>query len=233
VKVLEKIAAPYEQIDLNTILDIALSGIKIVENKIYGPVYPRLVKKYAIKFLCNKLNSEMPEGSEDWDWPQIKEYFDKNLSSYPIGYIAFSYAMAKTESTLQGKTGVANRISVNEIIKSMKQRSAEIQQGEASDFINCFKQSIGKAVSLKVMPPNAYYTVENEKTIRMRVDNCIYKDICEAFIKESVLKYDGSTVCSVGRMITTYIELELGPNYDYKLEKFASPNCDVRIIKTD
>ncbi|MBS7251883.1 MAG: hypothetical protein KIH08_15030 [Candidatus Freyarchaeota archaeon] len=228
---MERINASYEQVDFNTILDIALSGIKIIEDKIYGPVYPRLVKRYAMQFLCNKLNIEVPEGSEDWDWPRISEYIDKNLEAYPMGYTAFSYAMAKTEAVLQGKTGVSNRVSINELIKSIKNRFKEIQQ--ASDFISCFKQAIEKVVALKVMPPNAFYKIENEKVIKLEVNACVYKDICEAFIKESVRKYDGSTVCSVGRMITTYIELELGPNYDYKLEKFASPNCEVTIIQID
>lgn len=226
------INASYENVDLNIIFDIALSGVKVVENKIYGPVYPRLVKKYVMQFFCNKLNLKTPEGSEDWDWPQIKEYLDKNLEGYPYGYIAFPYAMAKTESTLQGKTGIANRISINEIIKSMKQRVTDVQQAEVIDFINCFKQAIEKVVALKVMPPNANYIVEDEKTIKLEVNNCVYKDVCEAFIKESVLKYDGSPVCSIGRMILTYIELDLGPDLDYMLEKFANPNCNIRIMKT-
>ncbi len=230
---MDRIAAPYEQVDLNTLADIAISGVKVVETKVYGPVYPRLVKRYTMRFEADKLGEEPPEGSEEWEWSKIKDYLEKNLESYPYGFVALPYAMAKTEAVLQGTTGVANRISINEIAKSLNIQLGKDQQTEITDFANCFKESVDKLVALKVMPPSTSYSIEDENTFKLVVDNCFFKDVCEAFMKEKVRKYDGSTVCSIARMITTYIELELGPGHDYILDEFANPNCTARIIKTD
>ncbi len=229
---MEKIKTIYSQIDFETLVDMSISNTKIVEDKVYGPVYPRMVKKYTIQFEADKLGKEKPEGSEEWEWSELKDYLKKNADKYPKGFNAILYAMAKTEAVLQGKTGVSNRISINEMAKGMEKRLGA-KPVSVSDFINAFIQIVDKLAAFKVMPPEASYSSKDEKTVNFVVENCAYKDVCEAFKNENITKYNGTSVCSIGRMIATYLELELSPDYDYILDEFANPNCKVRIIKTD
>ena len=249
-----KIDTPYIQIDSNTIVDIGIANSKIVDNKLYGPVYTRLVKKYTMQFVADKLGEEPPEGSEDWEWFQVKEYLERIHEKYPKFFNALLYGMVKTESVLQGKTGVGTRISINEMVKSMDKRvwwlkvitkvesSTDIsstedfipESNEFSDLVGLFKNVIDKLVSFKVLPPGASYSVENENVIKFAVENCAYKDSCAAYQAENITKFDGNYVCSMGRMICTYMEVELlSPYYDYLLEQFGNPICSARIIKTD
>ncbi len=248
-----KIETPYVQIDSNTIVDIGISNSKIVDNKLYGPVYTRLTKKYAIRFVADKIGEEPPKGSEDWEWSQIKGYFESKQEKYPKLFNALLYGLVKTESVLQGKTGVGTRISINEMVKSMDKRvwwlkmmnkvekSSTLtattdflpETSEALDFKDIFKSVVDKLVSFKILPTSASYSVEDENTIKFAVADCDYKDSCAAYQAENITKIDGNHVCSMGRMICTYLEIEmLSPDYDYVLEHFANPHCSARIIKT-
>ena len=247
-----KIDTPYAQIDSNTIVDIGIANSKIVDNKLYGPVYTRLVKKYTMQFVADKLGEEPPEGSEDWEWFQVKEYLERIHEKYPKFFNALLYGMVKTESYLQGKTGVGTRISINEMVKSMDKRvwwlkmmnkiesSSTItstadflpESSEVSNLEDVFKQVIDKLVSFKILPPYASYSVEDENTIKFAVNYCAYKDSCAAYQAENITKFDGNYVCSMGRILCTYLEIEmLSPDYDYLLEKFGNPICSAWIIK--
>ncbi len=228
----ERVVTPYERIEFGTLVDLSISNSRIVEDKIYGPVYPRLVKRFAVRFESEKLGEEPPEGAEEWDWPQVKGYLEKNLDRYPYGFNALLYAMAKTEATLQGTSGVANRVSINEMAKHMDRKLGVEGSGRVSSFEEVFRQPVEKLAALRVLPPGLNYSIEEENTARFVVEDCAYRDVCEAFHKEKITKYNGEDICSIGRMITTYIELELSPDYDYHLEDFASPQCSVRITKS-
>ncbi|MEM3593266.1 MAG: hypothetical protein QXS27_00900, partial [Candidatus Jordarchaeaceae archaeon] len=191
---MEKIKTPYSQIDFDTIVDIGISNAKTVDNKLFGPVYSRFVKKFAIEFEANKLGEKPPEGFEEWNWDQLKEYLKKNLEKYPRGFGALPYAMARTEAYLAGSSGVVRRITVNEMAKAMNiqyksmtgaQKSPESQN---SDIGSGFKQISEKLIAFKVLPPGVSYKVEDENTIMMEVENCAFTDVCRAFQVDKVVK---------------------------------------------
>ena len=227
----EKIGTPYEKIDFNTITEMSISLSNLVDNKLYGPVYTRFVKRFTTLFESEKLREEKPVGSEEWEWPKIKEYLGKNLVRYPRGFNAILYAMAKTETVLQGYSGIANRFSLNQMAKGMNKLLGPNQQSEFSDFASAFKQIANKLVSLKVFPSNAGYSVEDENTIKFTVDKCPFKDICEKFRAEKITRYGEKDICSIGSMLSTYISLEFSPNYDYSVKEFVNPHCEVEFSK--
>jgi hypothetical protein len=43
--------------------------------------HTRYVKKFATQFEADKLGEEPPEGSNEWKWPQMKEYLEKKLEN--------------------------------------------------------------------------------------------------------------------------------------------------------
>ena len=230
---MNKIDTPYKQIEFNTLTETSISLSKLIDDKLYGPVYTRLVKKYTMQFVAKKLGEEPPEGSDEWDWSRIKEYLMKNLDRYPYIFNALLYAMAKTEIVLQGKTGIGNRVSLNEMAKSMNKQLGNTQQSVSSNLASVFKQTVNKLVAFKVFPSNASYSVEDENTIKFTVDKCAFKDVCEAFRKEKITRHGEKDICSIGSMISTYISLDFSPANDYMVENFANPHCNVKFIKTE
>lgn len=228
---MESIKAPYDKIDFDTLMETSISFATLVDTKLYGPVFTRLSRIYALRFFANRIDEKPPEGSDEWNWTRVKEYFAKNKDSYPYGFNALMYGMAKTEALLQGSTGVANRLSINMMAKNMAKQQGD-KQIEFWDLVSAFKQTADMFVALRIMPPKASYMVENGK-VRFTVDNCSYKDTCEAFRKEKIIKYDLTAVCCISRILCTYIELKLSPDYDYSVKEFANPHCKIDFLKKE
>nr|MDO8079163.1 hypothetical protein [Candidatus Freyarchaeota archaeon] len=239
---MNRIDTPYEQIDFDTIVDIGISNAKIVDDKLFGPVYTRFVKKFAIQFEAERLGEEPPLGSDEWDWPQVKDYLRKNLGRYPRGFGALLYAMARTEAYLAGTSGVVRRITVNEMAKAMnkqwKSMTAANSLSESSgksDIGSVFKQIADKLVAFKVIPPGVNYSVADEKTVRIDIEDCAFTDVCSAFQADKVVKYTRTRVCALATMICSYYGVDLPSDsdydYDYNVDNFANPKCVVQVMK--
>jgi hypothetical protein len=87
-------------------------------------------------------------------------------------------------------------------------------------------------VFLKIMPPNASYSAKDGK-VMLTVEKCAYKDACDAFRRDKIIKFDSTAVCCVSRILCTYIELQLSPDYDYSVKSFANPHCEVEFLKKE
>ena len=162
---MERIETPYNEIDFHTILDIGIANVKIVEEKLFGPVYTRFVKKFALEFAAKKLGDTLPEGSEEWDLSQVKNYLKSNIEQYPHIFGALMYGMARAEAYLAGSSGVVRRITVNEMAKAMNKKLESInKQGNTRQDISSidigseFKQVVNKLTIFKTMPPGASYS---------------------------------------------------------------------------
>lgn len=211
---------PYEQVDGNALLELCIAILQNQE-KVYGPVYGRIAKKYTMQFESNKIGEKPPEESQEWNWQQVKEYLKKNFEKYPYGFNALIYSMGKAEAELQGSTGTSQRIGTTTVAKQMEAS----QQGQASNITEAWKQSVNKLMFFKIVPPQVSYAEGDEKTVNYMISNCPFKDGCDAFHKEKIHKADGKPICSIGRMVSSDIGQKIGAGCDYYLEVFASPNC--------
>ncbi len=238
---MERIETPYNEIDFHTILDIGIANVKIVEEKLFGPVYTRFVKKFALEFAAKKLGDTLPEGSEEWDLSQVKNYLKSNIEQYPHIFGALMYGMARAEAYLAGSSGVVRRITVNEMAKAMNKKLESInKQGNTRQDISSidigseFKQVVNKLTIFKTMPPGASYSVMDASTVKMEVDNCPYSEVCKAFHTEKVVTYSRAHVCSIATMICAYLALGIPSgsdyDYDYNLDEFTNTKCKVRIM---
>nr|MDO8079156.1 hypothetical protein [Candidatus Freyarchaeota archaeon] len=222
---MSKIEVEYKQVDIKSLLDFCIVFIQN-EEKMYGPVYTRLVKKYAVEFVAKRLGEEPPEGSDEWDWPQVKEYLEKNLVRYPYIFNAIVYAGAKTEITLQGKTGTS-RIAAAKVAKQLNVG----QHSEALNLAQAWKQTVDAFVTFKVMPPDTSYSIEDENTIKIIVDNCPFKDSCDAFIAENITRFGGGYICGIGQSLSYNIRDQIIADCDFAVQEFSNPKCTVRIVK--
>jgi hypothetical protein len=225
LKKMDKIEVQYGQIDFKALLDFSIVYIQN-EEKMYGPVYGRMAKRYAMQFVAKRLGEKPPEGSEDWDWSRIKEYLNKNLERYPYIFNALLYAMGKTEATLQGATGTS-RITAAKVANQLGFN----QPSEVSDIVEVWKQTVDAWVSFKVMPPDTSYSVEDENTIKYVVHDCPYKDSCDAFLAEKITNRDGSPICGIGRGLSSVMGQKIVTGCDYILDELRNPKCIVRIVK--
>lgn len=221
---MEKIETPYDQVDANTIFDVGIAVLQRQE-KLYGSVFSRMAKRHTVEFVAKKIGENPPEGAEDWEWPQVKEYLQKNLEKYPYGYNALLYAMGKSEATLQGATGTSQRIGTTEVAKQMEAGEA----GEVTSLADAWKQSVDKLVFFKLMPTQVSFSIEDEDTIKYVVESCPFKDSCSAFYEEDIKKSDGNPICALGRLVSSDIGQKAGAGCDYYVEKFANPECIARI----
>ncbi|MEM2958202.1 MAG: hypothetical protein Q6366_000800 [Candidatus Freyarchaeota archaeon] len=223
---MEKIVTPYDQVNVNALLDVCIAILQNQE-KVYGPAYGRLAKKNTITFAAKKFGEPPVEEAQDWNWAQVKEYLQKNQSKYSHGYNALIYAMGKTESALQGATGSSQRISTTEAAKSLESGKT----GEATNLQDAWRKSVDKLVFFGLMPTKVSYKVEDENTVAYIVDDCPFRDCCEAFISEKIRKMDGGQICALGRMMSSDIGQKLKAGCDYYVDSFANPSCKGRIVE--
>ncbi|MBS7252249.1 MAG: hypothetical protein KIH08_16920 [Candidatus Freyarchaeota archaeon] len=223
---MEKIVTSYDQVNGNALLDVCIAILKNQE-QVYGPAYGRLAKKNAIIFAAKKFGESPVEEAQEWDWTQVKEYLQKNQNKYSHGYNALIYAMGKTESTLQGSTGSSQRISATQVAKSLESGKTE----EVTNLEDAWKKSVDKLVFFGLMPTKVSYKVEDESTVTYMVEDCPFRDCCEAFISEKIRKMDGRQICALGRMMSSDIGQKLKAGCDYYVDNFANPSCKGRIVE--
>ncbi len=223
---MEKIGTPYDQVNVNALLDVCIAILKNQEN-LYGAAYGRLARKNTVLFASKKCGEPPVEEAQDWDWAQVKGYLQKKQDKYLYGFNALIYAMGKTESTFQGATGSSQRISTTEAAKSLESGKS----GEATNLEEAWRKSVDKLVFFGLMPTKVSYKVEDENTVVYMVEDCPFRDCCEAFVTEKIKKMDGRQICALGRLMSSDIGQKLKAGCDYYLDDFANPSCKGRIVE--
>lgn len=222
---MEKIQTQYDQVNANALIDVCIAILQNQE-KVYGPAYGRLAKKNTILFAAKKCGESPVEDAQEGDWTQVKEYLQKNLNRYPHIYNALIYSMGRTESMLQGATGSSQRISTTEVAKNLESGKT----GEATNLKEAWKKSVDKLVFFGLMPTKVSYKLEDDSTVNYVVDDCPFRDCCEAFISEKIKKMDGRQICALGRIMSSDIGQKLKGGCDYFIDDFANPSCKGRIV---
>jgi hypothetical protein len=193
----------------------------------YGPVFNRLVFRYASGFESKKLGENLPE--DVYSFEQVREYLIRNLDRYPHGYCALLYGLIKAEVSLQGVTGVSTRIAAIKTAEKLRLASeGEVESaGTITDAIKKCHEGIRAG---KILPDFDYELVGGEQ-IRCTIHNCHFRDACRASIEENLGRAGGSPWCALLRYAVADMSLISGLQFEYELEEFGSPNCKGRIYE--
>jgi hypothetical protein len=192
--------------------------------KIYGPIFTRMVSEYALKFEADKLKESPPENVQGLE--AVTNYILANLNRYPKGYNSLIYGIAKAESKLQGSTGAGAKRAAYIATKAAMEGSGLLNSliGTTEDMFEAIHKAEELNKAIKTAVSGRYIRGENNRIIVV-VPNCIFKDACNALVKERISRIVGGTECIF--LITTNAEGEIvtKKHLDYRLEEFGEPNC--------
>jgi hypothetical protein len=225
-------------------LAVFLGKAAIEENaKLYGPLYKRLAAKYALDFESRMLNEKPPENIQDLEG--VTNYILANLDRYPRGHCALTYAISKTESTLQGYGGTSG--SRRAAASAMKKLFEAV--GLLNSLIGTTEDIIEAARRFKAIASNAFANTgmqikQSEQVQRIRYtrgkgkneavitySNCPYKDTCRALLNEGVSRIVGGSVCINLILAYAITEIITKKRFDYALDEFDKPDCKGRLFE--
>jgi hypothetical protein len=192
--------------------------------KLYGPIFTRMVSEYALKFEADKLKESPPENVQGLE--AVTNYIIANLGKYPRGYNSLIYGVCKADSKLQGSTGAGAKRAAYIAMKSIMESSGLLNTliGTTEDAFEAIRKAEELNKEIKSTVSGRYIRGENNRII-MIVPNCLFKDACNAFVKERISRMVGGSECIF--LITTNAEGEIvtKKHLDYRLEEFGEPNC--------
>lgn len=198
--------------------------------KLFGPIFTRMVSEHALEFEAEKLNEKPPEnirGLED-----VSNYIITNLGKYPNGYNSLIYGIAKAESKLQGSTASGAKRAAYSAMKAILESSSLLNSviGTTEDALEAIKKSseIGKAAKTTI--PMRFIREENNG-VTMVVPDCPFKDACRALVKEGISRMVGGSECVNRIDNAASLEIITKKHFDYRLEKFDNPECRGRIFE--
>lgn len=211
--------------------------------KLYGPVYNKMVSKYALEFESRMLNEKPPENIQGLE--EVTKYIMANLDRYPRGYCALVYGITKTESQLQGFAGSSgSKIAAYNSVKNMLESTGLLNSliGTTEDIFEASKAYGVKVVDVLAAKGSMiikgehvqrmhHIRVEGENKELVILSNCQYKDTCRALVDEGISRMIGGLNCitlSLGRIV---IEIITRKQFDYVLDEFDDPDCRGRIFE--
>ncbi|WXG39810.1 MAG: hypothetical protein WED07_03125 [Candidatus Freyarchaeum deiterrae] len=199
-------------------------------DKIYGPLFTRMVSEYALQFEAEKLNEEPPENIQGLD--AVTNYITANLNRYPRGYCAIFYGVAKTEKNLQGSIGSGSRRAAFNAMKSIIESSGMLSSviGTTEDIFEAIAKAVEIVKAVKINISMRYIKGE-DKEITMVVPNCPYKDACRSYIREGISRLVGGSECTNLTCQAVISELITKKHLDYRLEEFDKPQCKGTIFE--
>nr|MDO8083096.1 hypothetical protein [Candidatus Freyarchaeota archaeon] len=198
--------------------------------KIYGPIFTRMVSKYALRFEAEKLGEKTPENIQGLE--EVTNYILANLKRYPKGYCALMYGIGKAESKLEGSTGAGAKRAAYNAMKSIILASGMLNSiigitGDVFEALEKFEE-IGKAIKTAI----PLHFIKGEKNdVTMISNNCPYKDACLAFMNEGISRLIGGSECINIICHTVVSEIVTKKQFDYRLEEFDKPECRGRIFE--
>jgi hypothetical protein len=216
--------APYELPDAKTLIDAHLVGIRAQE-KLFGPVFPTRLIKYALHFLAQRIGEEPPGDIKTIE--QLAEYLLSKTDKYPTPYCSLMYAQYKTENDLQGQTGAATRVAEMGFHRGFgKGKGSKEIEIDLDDIITKLYQS---AIEIKLSPKEFGYKKNEDGSVDFLLPNCYYKDGCRQGIAEKILKRpDGRMHCNLGSSLCQYLKVVTGYEWDYECIEFDKPHCITR-----
>lgn len=211
--------------------------------KLYGPIYNKMVSKYALEFESRMLKENPPENIQGLE--EVTNYIIANLDRYSKGYCALIYGISKAESELQGFVGSSgSKIAAYNAVKKMFEKTGLLNSliGTTEDIFEA-SRAFGVKV-IDVLAAEGSIIMKGEQVQRMHhirvegknqeiviLSNCQYKDTCRALVDEGISRIIGGLNClnlSLGRIV---LEIITRKTFDYVLDEFDEPDCKGRIFE--
>ncbi|MFB0561978.1 MAG: hypothetical protein ACETWM_12315 [Candidatus Lokiarchaeia archaeon] len=198
--------------------------------KIYGPIFTRLVSKYALEFEAEKLGENPPENIEGLE--DVSNYILANQDRYPRGYCAIIYGVGKAEAELQGSMGSGAKRSAWSAMRSMLESSGLLNNlvGTTEDVLEAIDKfnEIGKQIKTVV---TVHFIRGESDEVKEVVPDCSFKGACKALVNEGISRVLGGMECMSLIANTAVAGIITKKNLDYKLDKFDTPECRGRIFE--
>ena len=199
-------------------------------DKVYGPIFTRMVSENALKFEAEKLNEKPPENIRGLD--QVTDYILANLNRYSRGYCAIFFGIAKTEKNLQGSIGAGGRRAAFNAMKAIIESSGLLNSviGTTEDTLEALAKYMEMANAAKLTLSMRLNREENND-VTLVVPNCPYKDACRTYPKEGISRLVGGSECTNLTCLTVVSEIITKKHMDYRLGEFDKPECKGRIFE--
>jgi hypothetical protein len=215
-------------VNLKILVPAMLDSVKHLES-IYGPVFSKMVAKFATQFEAGKLNDPSPPLVEKLQ--DCVNYVMQNIEKYSDGFCAIVYGSCKAENNLQGGIGSGGRTSTKQGMSEIN-----IKTGAASAYnktINTAqvcRAQLDLASKMSVMVGETEVS-GNDDSATVTYKNCRFADACETIYKEGIRRVGGGLECTNARAGTSSIELATKCTHDFEVIEFKPPKCTFRIYK--
>lgn len=202
-----------------------LKGAAEETAKVYGPIFPKMVIRYALDFEAKKLKEEPPENIQGLD--DLANYLIQNLDKYPNGHCAIIYGIVKAESKLQGATGAASRGSAFSAIKGILDHSGVLNSviGTTEDPFEAVDKFGEISKKVKTAYPERFIRAGEDRIIKILDERCPFRDACTAYVKEGITRIIGGVGCASMATHVAVVEIITKKKFDYKLEKSSEHEC--------
>jgi hypothetical protein len=214
----------YDLPDPKALMDAQMLGFREQE-KVYGPVFIKLLIKYALEFIAQRIKEEPPKYITTLE--QLAEYLLSKTDKYALPNCAGYYGQIKAENELQGRTGALYRVGDMGFHRTyVKSLNGEKKNINLEDIISKFYKF---AIELKLCPKESGYRTNEDWSLDFIFPNCYYKDVCrQAFEENIMLRLDGRLQCAMGSTLCQYLKLVTGYEWDYNCIEFDKPHCIIK-----
>lgn len=214
--------------DLKILMPAMLDSVKHLE-KIYGPVFSKIVAKSAAEFAAKRIGDQTPPLIETLR--DCVNYIMKNIDRYPNGFSAIVYGSCKAENTLQGGIGSGGRTSTKEGMKEINVKTgAASTYSKTANTTEVCKTQLDLAKKMGIMVGETEVGGDgNSATVTYQ--GCRFSDACQAISQEGIHRLGGGLECTNARAGSSSIELATGCAHDFEIISFKPPKCVFRIYK--
>jgi hypothetical protein len=211
--------------DPRSMTRLMMRTVKINE-KLYGPVFPKIVAKAAVEFEANRIGDLNPPGIETME--DASKYIMENIGKYPDGFCAVIYGLAKAENFLQGGIGSGGRTTA-------KQSSLNFLMGSyarnSTNSTEVYRMQISMAEQAGLLVGDAKEVSGDENSVTVLFEGCHFADACKAIAQEKIGKVSGGFECINARSGTASLEYSTKLAHDFEVTRFTPPNCIFRMFK--
>ncbi|WXG44942.1 MAG: hypothetical protein WED04_13085 [Promethearchaeati archaeon SRVP18_Atabeyarchaeia-1] len=215
-------------VDSKSILQFLKSAVKEQES-FYGPVFSKMVAKYAVEYEARKVGDNTPPSVENID--QCVSYIlDKN-QKYADGISAIPYGIARTEKMLQGGIGPGARNAAKDAMKRLAEKIGTASlYGKVTSTIEAWKKHLDFA-AMTHTKVEVLTVTGDENSALAKVEECHFSDACRAMMQENILTVTGKIECVIGKTDSSILEVITRATHDYELLAFNPPQCSFRMFK--
>ena len=215
-------------LDSKSILQFLKSAVKEQEN-FYGPVFSKMVAKYAAEFEAKKTGDSSPPSIDNID--QCVNYILEKNKQYADGFSAIPYGIARTEKMLQGGIGPGARTAAKDAMKRLAEKIGTASlYGKVTGTTEAWKKHLDFA-TMTHTKVEAITVTGDENSALAKVEECHFSDACKAMMQENILTVSGKVECVVGKTDSSILEVITHAVHDYELLEFNPPHCSFRMFK--